>query len=135
MPLQFLADELSLSQPERGENYAHHITNLPPPLIFKPSYGPANCIGQSEAGWIKVRELKFLGMKRNLRNRPARPARHDPFIDINSNLMKFLRSFFDKGTYNKVCGIPKCMFNDLNGEFFSALKQTFYLPWKIKCLY
>ena len=80
-------------------------TLLIPPSILKPSYGPANCIGQSEAGWIKVRELKFLGMKRNLRNRPA----GDPFIDINSNLMKsLLRSFFDKGTikyaeYLNVC--------------------------------
>jgi hypothetical protein len=41
LPLHFLEHWLTLSQPGgRGADYAHYIT-ICPPLIFRPSYGPA----------------------------------------------------------------------------------------------
>ena len=39
-PPKILVDQLTLSQPG-GADYVHHITKCPPPLISRPSYGPA----------------------------------------------------------------------------------------------
>ena len=36
-PLQILEDQLTLSQPRRAD-YAHHITNAPPPPDFQTVY-------------------------------------------------------------------------------------------------
>ena len=40
-PPKILKDKLTLSKPGGGANYAHQITNRPPPpRIFRHSYGP-----------------------------------------------------------------------------------------------